>query len=84
MDFSHDRMVIDHSIAVSIAKFSMLNFAIDTPISWSIPTIYFVWTEFKSDVVDFLHKLQVTWYDSLSMHAQRYIISSFECHLIEH
>ena len=39
MDFSHDRMVIDHSIVVSIAKLSMLNFAIDTPISWSITTI---------------------------------------------
>ena len=57
MDFSHDRMVIDHSIVVSIAKLSMLtsdlpslrsgksdvsmlNFAINTPISWSIPTIF--------------------------------------------
>ena len=53
MDFSHDRMVIDHSIVVSIAKLSMLtsdlpslrsgksdvsmlNFAIDTTIEWSI------------------------------------------------
>ena len=53
MDFSHDRMVIDHEIGVSIAKLSMLmsdlpslrlgksdvsvlNFAIDTTIEWSI------------------------------------------------
>ena len=53
MDFSHDRMVLDHSIVVLIAKLSMLtsdlperssgksdvsmlNFAIDTTIEWSI------------------------------------------------
>ena len=49
MDFSHDRMVIEHSIVVSIvgidheigvsiAKLSMLtsDFAIDTTIEWSI------------------------------------------------
>ena len=47
MDFSHDRIVIDHSIVVSIvgidheigvsiAKLSMLNFAIDSTIEWSI------------------------------------------------
>ena len=43
MDFSHDRMVFDHSIVVSLrsgkSDVSMLNFAIDTPISWSIPTL---------------------------------------------
>ena len=40
MDFSHDRMVIDHSIVTSgKSDVSMLNFAIDTPISWSIPTM---------------------------------------------
>ena len=46
MDFSHDRMVIDHSIveperSEGKSDVSMLNFAIDTPISWSIPTVYY-------------------------------------------
>ena len=48
MDFSHDRMVIDHSIVVSIAKLSMLNFAIDTPISWSIPTISYSFVQYRA------------------------------------
>ena len=54
--YGHDRMVIDHSVVVSISKLSMLtsdlpslrsgksdvsmlSFEIDTPTSWSIPTI---------------------------------------------